>query len=205
MIKIFFDNRVFALCDEPRECPGAVHKLVKQITKTAEILAIFDHFGQSPQIPEMYVLCPSSDNALRAIISANKFLRAAGGLVRDPSGRILLIRRLGFWDLPKGKAEKGESESETAIREVQEECGLNDLCLCEKLANSYHVYKLNGERVLKETAWYAMSYSGSQTPIPQTEEDIEQIEWVAPENLKKYTKMYDSIRDFLGTFRLLDF
>jgi hypothetical protein len=50
--------------------------------------------------------------------------RAAGGVVADPSGNVLMILRHGRWDLPKGHIERGESARQCAEREVMEECGV---------------------------------------------------------------------------------
>lgn len=54
---------------------------------------------------------------------------AAGAVVRDPAGRLLLVRRAhdpeaGRWSLPGGRVEAGESPAEAAAREVTEETGL---------------------------------------------------------------------------------
>jgi 8-oxo-dGTP pyrophosphatase MutT (NUDIX family) len=50
----------------------------------------------------------------------------ARGVVRDDAGRVLLIRRSdnGFWALPAGAMELGESIAECARREILEETGL---------------------------------------------------------------------------------
>ena len=53
----------------------------------------------------------------------------AGAVVRDESGRLLLIKRgqapgLGRWSLPGGRVEPGETPAEAAAREVSEETGL---------------------------------------------------------------------------------
>ncbi len=56
--------------------------------------------------------------------------RSAGAVIyRDsPGGRLyLLLQNAGRWDFPKGGVEKGESELQTVIREVEEETGLKDL------------------------------------------------------------------------------
>ena len=47
-------------------------------------------------------------------------------VVRDVSGRVLLVRRCdsGDWELPGGKVEPGETASDAVIREVAEETGL---------------------------------------------------------------------------------
>ena len=104
---------------------------------------------------------------------------AAGGLVTNQAGQLLLIFRRGFWDLPKGKLDEGESIEACALREVQEETGLKSLSLGEKIGITYHEYydKWTSQDVEKQTHWYAMQAADGQQLIPQTEEDIEQIIW----------------------------
>lgn len=54
-----------------------------------------------------------------------KHIVAAGGLVRHPDGRVLLI--LGSkhgWEFPGGQVEEGESLTDALIREIQEETGV---------------------------------------------------------------------------------
>ncbi|WP_216317884.1 NUDIX hydrolase [Deinococcus aestuarii] len=49
----------------------------------------------------------------------------AGGVVLNPEGRVLLVRyRGGAWAFPKGHVEPGETLTQTAVREVQEETGV---------------------------------------------------------------------------------
>ncbi|HEU5207653.1 MAG TPA: NUDIX hydrolase [Gaiellaceae bacterium] len=57
-------------------------------------------------------------------------VRAAGGVVVRRRGdgveEVLLVHRPAYddWSFPKGKCENGESEEEAAVREVEEETGL---------------------------------------------------------------------------------
>ena len=44
-----------------------------------------------------------------------KVVEAAGGVVSNKNGEILFIRRMGKWDLPKGKIEKGESLEQACL------------------------------------------------------------------------------------------
>lgn len=57
---------------------------------------------------------------------AQELLPAAFAVVRNSSGRVLLVRRAddGYWELPGGRIEVGESASTAVVREVAEEAGV---------------------------------------------------------------------------------
>ncbi len=103
-------------------------------------------------------------------------IKAAGGLVKNEQGDLLVIKRLGYWDLPKGKIELGESIPIAAEREVKEECGITKgLTLLDKLPDTYHTYQHKGQNVLKQTHWFFMRYSGYDILSPQLEEGITEV------------------------------
>ena len=107
-----------------------------------------------------------------------RIIEAAGGLVNNPEGKILFIKRLGKWDLPKGKMEKGESREESAVREIEEETGLSDVELVQFINTTYHIYvERNGEKILKCTHWFEMNFDGEDTSKPQIEEGITEVAW----------------------------
>ncbi len=111
---------------------------------------------------------------------------AAGGIVENEDGKILLQYRRGKWDLPKGKLDEGETIEECAVREVEEETGLQNIYLGELAGITNHHYIEKGENIDKETYWFAMKVSGEQQLIPQTEEDILELRWVAENELQPY-------------------
>jgi len=56
-------------------------------------------------------------------------VRCAGGIVFDPDGRLLLVRRgrapdAGRWSIPGGRCLPGEAPDRACVREVAEETGL---------------------------------------------------------------------------------
>src|SRR3954452_13184703 len=57
---------------------------------------------------------------------ANSLVVAVAVVVRDDEGRVLLIQRSdnGLWALPGGAQELGETVTQAATREVEEETGL---------------------------------------------------------------------------------
>lgn len=123
--------------------------------------------------------------------------RAGGGLVYNDHGEILAIYRRGHWDLPKGKQDPGESIEATALREVEEETGCQNLRLGGFVGDTYHSFRnKSGKRIMKLSSWFRM-YSNQQTLQPQVEEDIEAAVWVAPEVLKARQPIYPNIVDIL--------
>jgi ADP-ribose pyrophosphatase YjhB (NUDIX family) len=125
-------------------------------------------------------------------------IHAAGGIVSDGNGDILMIHRLGCWDFPKGKVEAGEDWPTAALREVEEETGLHDISLHEPLPNTYHTYTLHGAPILKITHWYEM-HAPQQSLTPQTEEDISQAVWVPRTEVADHLKeSYLSLKKLWG-------
>ncbi|KAB1154631.1 NUDIX domain-containing protein [Tenacibaculum aiptasiae] len=104
-----------------------------------------------------------------------KVMIAAGGLVLNDNEEVLFIYRGNKWDLPKGRIEKGEGIEETAIREVEEECGVSNLEIIRKLTNTYHLFLQKGEHRLKETHWYLMHSTHQGALTPQIEEGITKV------------------------------
>lgn len=123
---------------------------------------------------------------------------AAGGVVENENGAVLMIYRRGKWDLPKGKRDEGEDMATCALREVSEETGLTKLKLAEKIGNTYHVYSQGGQNLLKCTAWYKMKGSVKDTLVPQKEENIIEAKWVDATEMKMIVyKSYEAIREVL--------
>ncbi|WP_299181672.1 NUDIX domain-containing protein [uncultured Chryseobacterium sp.] len=123
-----------------------------------------------------------------------RIIEAAGGIVSNNEQEILFIRRLGKWDLPKGKMEKGESREESAVREIEEETGLKDVELIRFINTTYHIYvERNGEKILKCTHWFEMNFDGEDTSKPQTEEGITEVAW------KNYSQIKNEV--FPNTFK----
>lgn len=112
-----------------------------------------------------------------------QWIEAAGGIVTNDKGQILCIKRLGKWDLPKGKMEQGESTSDSALREVSEETHISELTLGEPLPTTYHLYFHKDRWVIKPTYWYRMQTTQQKT-IPQTEEGITEVRWMSSDEIQ---------------------
>ncbi len=175
------------------------YESVKQLQGVIEIL--LDHKNNS-----QFILFSAELEKLKADFLAQFIcIEASGGLVQNSAGDVLLMYRRGSWDLPKGKVDDGETLEQAAIREVQEETGLIEIELGERIffpsflnKATYHTYPYRRQQAMKISYWYRMNYLGNDTPVPQTEEDIEKIKWVKVEDLSNYyNNMYPSIIDVL--------
>ncbi len=200
-IKIYFGDKPVFLCNEIDETiheymhhPDAV--FVDEITGPAiksllhEIVKEEFHAG---------ILWNEDLNKLKkAFFKHFKPVTAAGGLVENEKGEVLLIFRKGKWDLPKGKLDKGETIEQCAVREVEEETGLKDIVLKKLITITYHTYDEFGKHILKDSHWYNMNVNGKQTIVPQTKEGITEIRWVKKKDLKDYFKnIFPSVKDVL--------
>ena len=126
-------------------------------------------------------------------------IEAAGGLVIK-NGKVLMIYRLGKWDLPKGKLEKGESIEEGALREVEEECGVK-VKIIEKLDESWHTYHKKNKLYIKKTYWYLMDCIDDSNMTPQHDEGIELVEWKSEKKATELSKnTYKNIRKVLKNY-----
>lgn len=133
-------------------------------------------------------------------------VKAAGGVVYRTGGsgdtEVLLIYRRGLWDLPKGKLEPEETLRECAVREVAEEVGLHSAPkIIGPLVDTYHEYERGGDTYGKTTHWFAMQLASEQQNgfDPQTEEDIEKVEWV-PLHEAKERVGFQNLTDVLADF-----
>ena len=122
---------------------------------------------------------------------------AAGGKVINQNGKVLFIYRNDKWDLPKGKLDKGEEIEAAAIREIEEETGVDGLKIERFLAKTYHIFKRGGIFKLKETHWFEMSTEYSGKLIAQKEEGITKVKWKGPKKTKK------ALRNSYANIRLL--
>ncbi len=113
-----------------------------------------------------------------------RWVRAAGCIVTAPDGTMLLIKRNGRWDLPKGKVEAGETLLQAALRETEEETGINNLSIPNSqlsIFKTYHIYNLYGGWHLKQTSWFEAHCGLDTAGNPQQEEGITEVAWVSPD------------------------
>ncbi len=172
---------------------GSAHLVMKYQGKPKEFYMYIDSLEKSKQAKTIILWSDDAKEMYRDFKSLYKVIRAAGGVVHLDSD-IAMISRLGYWDLPKGKMEKGEKKKSAAKREIQEELGIFQVKIGKKLCRTFHTYKdKSGRRILKKTFWYQM-YTTDETLTPQLEENIEEAIWLSPKDARELQPMYQNIR-----------
>ncbi len=178
------------------------HKAIHFVEKSHEEKRLSLHFSSTLKLENLIaknelsqtIYCENLDQAFFQFIGKYKLIEAAGGLVHNNDGAILMIQRHGLWDLPKGKYEKGETIAGCAMREVQEECGIVQIEIEQFLSDTYHCYYLNEVLVVKKTYWFTMLSGDTKKLKPQTEEGITKVIWCKEKDLAiKKKNMYAAI------------
>ena len=166
-----------------------------------DIHALVGLFEASATLSRIYIPTEKGEEqaTYKRLCAEFKEVNAAGGLVSNRRGDYLLIRRDGLWDLPKGHQERGEDISVTALREVQEETGVERLTLGDLICITDHCYIRGGIWHLKHTWWYEMLYTDPVELTPQREEDITKAAWVAKSSLPPFLK--NTFPSILEVFR----
>jgi 8-oxo-dGTP pyrophosphatase MutT (NUDIX family) len=198
--KIFYNDRVVILTSKITKTFEKNEGLFYKYQKKEELVEILNAFVDFIHHKTLYVLHDSPDDLLKEIKTGFTIVEAAGGVVKRKDGKLLAIFRRGKWDLPKGKVEKGEFYKQTALREVQEECGLTHIEVGKSLSDTYHVYTEKGKNILKRTLWFEMLLTDNEEPVPQTEEDITDFMWFDYQSVSEIMKnTYESLKETIIT------
>jgi 8-oxo-dGTP pyrophosphatase MutT (NUDIX family) len=95
-------------------------------------------------------------------------------------------KKPGVWALPKGNLGDGERPEETAIREVEEETGVQ-VQLVTKLGDVRYVYTWAGERIFKIVSFYLLRYSRGRLGdiTPEMRVEVDEARWLPLEEAPK--------------------
>lgn len=178
MYKVFVNDKPLFLTNEiDRETDFQLFLL-----ESADIKKIVTKIFEN-KIQKAYLYHPDEKEIMKTLRSKMPVNKCGGGLVYNKKNEVLFIYRHGKWDLPKGGVEKGEDIQQTALREVEEETGVGNLVITDKLQKTYHIFKRSGRYKLKVTHWFEMRTDFEGVPKGQLEEGIEKVAWLKPEDI----------------------
>ncbi|MBN1142871.1 MAG: NUDIX domain-containing protein [Bacteroidales bacterium] len=204
MYKVFFNERIVLLTDDFIRNFQAKYGLFYKYKNVEELSDLLDFYWNLKCVDTLFVFHYDIEELRERFKSCFQQVYAAGGLVQNEAGEYLFIKRMGKWDLPKGKINHNETFEDAALREVTEECGIQELEIISPLMATYHVYNIDEAAVLKRTGWFEMQYRGKEEPVPQFDEDITETRWFRKEDLGIITSnTYPAITDILKYKNLL--
>ena len=192
MYKVFVNDCPIILTDNKK---NAINFNLVNFDET-QVLEIVEEIFQN-KLMGINLLCKNLEEDWILFQSCFKSRKAAGGKVLNSNNEVLFIYRFDRWDLPKGKLEKGESVSECAVREVEEECGIRNLQITKPLETTYHIYKEKGKTILKTTYWFLMHSDFIGELTPQLEEGIEEVVF------KNKVETAEALENTYGNIKLL--
>lgn len=198
MYKIYFDKIQIFLIEERKDCvtKNGKNALYLNENETGTFQELVDTLKKEDKINKIFISARHPQGLFRKFFRETIMVKAAGGLVTNSKGELLMIYRYGHWDLPKGKVKKKEKLPVAAVREVEEECGISGLTITKKIAPTFHVYFEKRKWFIKKTVWYAMTSTDTRPLCPQTEEHITKACWVSRNKVKtRMPKAYGNIKD----------
>ncbi len=186
MRKIYFEKRCIIICSPDDQALSDPNAIQFKMGESIDIHTLVNMVETSDSLSRVCISSDDIEGTYRMICTGFKEVNAGGGLVSNRRGDYLLISRNGLWDLPKGHQDPGEPIEATALREVQEETGIQDLMLRGLICVTDHCYRRDGVWHLKHTWWYDMLYTDPTDLTPQREEDISKAAWVAKSSLPPF-------------------
>ena len=206
MYKVFFNEHLLIFGSEINNSSKDNISQILEIENINEIFDLLLKLEKSKHVVKLIIVSKNGDNLMNLLQKETVPIPAAGGIVCNDKKQLLFIKRMGKWDLPKGKIEKGESIEEAAVREVEEECGISEVKIIRELKATFHLYRspfLKKEQnwVFKKTSWFEMSYSGNGELTPQIEEQIEEVRWFFMDELNEvYQNTYANMKELINYY-----
>jgi 8-oxo-(d)GTP phosphatase len=184
--------------DHPEDIPATIdfHDDVLIIEPVKDVIIKLLYLLRTRKLKNLdsvTILTENKKEVKKFIKSRFTVIKAAGGVVTKGQ-KTLFIFRLGKWDLPKGKFDRGETAEECAVREVEEECAIK-VKLGPEICKTWHTYTHNRKSILKKTYWFAMENLNDSAMKPQKEEGIDDIRWLTHHEAKvALVNSYPSMR-----------
>ena len=202
MYKVFIENRPICFTEKNQKGSDVINIPSSELSSMLELMENTPEGVSSDK--RIYIVCANVSEEVDRLFHDFDKVEAAGGIVRRKK-KLLFIKRHGLWDIPKGKLEEGEEIEACAIREIEEECGIQGPEIRGELGTTYHTYLYSGKPTIKKTYWFCLSYKGPKKLIPQTEEGIDKVKWFSFTDLKKIrSRNYETINDVLDNYVLLE-
>lgn len=117
---------------------------------------------------------------------------------------LMVLRKGGYWEFPKGKQEKGERNEETAIRELKEETNLTGILSLKDTISLSYIYTRDENRIHKSVQFFLCEID-TTAKVTKEKREITDFAWLPLENIEQratYPEMKEAARS--ACERLID-
>jgi len=196
--KIYYNNKFIGFNESIiQSSQNQTFKLYEKEDKESLKIIIADFLNEA-NLNSIIILNYDFETVFNYFKKEFSYIEAAGGFI-EKNTQFLFIHRLGKWDLPKGKLDKGETIEDAAVRECEEECAVTNLKIIKQLASTFHLYPYKKSFAIKQTFWFYMKTDYSKKLVPQTEENIDEVLWFSEKEVrnKAFLDTYLTIKDVI--------
>lgn len=181
--KIYYNNKFIEFVKSQTQ--SSQNQTIKEYSPESKqtLKNIIDDFLIETNLEPVRILNFTFEEVFNYFKNSFSYIEAAGGFI-EKDKNYLFIHRLGKWDLPKGKLDKGETIQNAAVRECEEECAVSNLKIVKQLSSTFHIYPYKTKFALKQTYWFYMTTDHDKKLKPQLEENIDEAKWFSEKEVK---------------------
>ncbi len=103
-----------------------------------------------------------------------------GGVVVVCKNKVALVKKpKGYWEIPKGRIEKGEKELEAGLRELEEETGINskEVRIVKGWRVTIHYAYWFKKKKIDKTVTFFLGFIDKEVPLRTSPEHID-ARWI---------------------------
>ena len=133
------------------------------------------------------------------------------GVVLLNSNKVLLLQhvskgRKGHWDFPKGHVDKGETEIETALRELKEETGIKHVKIIDDFRDTIsYTFLRDQKRIGKEVVFFVATTIENEVNLSNEHADFKWLEYDSAMSKLTYGKARQVLQNAIKFYGNCDY
>lgn len=171
MYKIYINDTPLLLTPPPETgtvAAGETHLLARYPGKSKFLLHYVDMLEHTRRWESIQVYSADPDALWKDFLQLYELREMAGILVRDPDGRILLIRTEDHSGFPVGMVASGADPQAVAGQLAGNFLGAGQPTDLKALDTTYHTLREGRRRILYRTHWFQLAAAGRTAPVSNT-------------------------------------
>lgn len=139
--------------------------------------------------PELINISKENLNSFLTFCGNHLYNALCAGCLISNKHQFLALQKNGHLEFPKGFIDPNETAEQAAIRESQEETGLNKIVLQNFVMDTFHIYEYKSEFTFKKTTWFLASTLEDEVKV-QKEEGFEGYQWMDKNELLQSANLF---------------